>query len=1018
MEPRVTRSAKNVALTEGISNPPRKSGKKKPADDADAQPAPPRPKPRPKEKAAPTVAVMESNDNLVGDPFNLSGRVALHIRRTDALLKSSQRLLDEVATEEQDVLLAAADSSLKSSQRVLNKIDAEEQKELRLLDESTGEDEEEFDFDFDDRDTQSYNELTTPFAKHGQSADAHSPTIHTALGGRSVSSSQGGHQQRERQDAPCQPCSQLQPSCGEPLTFSLSCSAQQNPSWLQPSFEDAPSFPSQSPSPACSLPPLSPPAHLESEFEDSEDDYEATQAKIQKILDKQAAHGRPMPPTVEEEDLEDLDDFEKEAAGARKKPRVTEDEEAADGDDDNESHKTGPVLAAIKERLAAAHESFLAEVAALAKECGKSPNTLHQLVGSVIKTTRASSPWNIYQQWHAKMHPKATEMSTKDYNTLARNSFKTACALPEDELNDPHAVYTAIPWLKEWHNKLMTNVTLQWRNNGKFKAKVQKGMQPIVQQCRVMYNSFGVHVWGFRYRTEYKLSLTQTIKDWEHIIGMMNLKRRGGLDSELGQTVVGLMMGDVERKEGEAARDMFRCVLGSILSHQLEVFGVARGIGPKLLDFLFKARCRVVNYPPALEDVGQQMGGSFNLKKVSLVTYKAFVPVMQKANQQMQEGKEPGEDMMGIVSWDAAEMAQSLKDQRDIVLVTAVDRRTLVSVKHSAVYDISVADEFKATAPRGKRGPCAGSRSRLASHPPSHFRSRSHSRSCLASCPPSHFRSQSHSRSRLAPILPTPSPTPVVNHIAATAVLAPVPPTPSPTPVVNHIAAAAVPDLHAGTMPPTLWDMEHLRALVLVVDVITGMSMRTEDVLTLGTVTRPSSRLVEDMVYPPARGAPLERHYSRRPPSPPARGGAFTKNLLGRSLSPTPHAGSSQAGHSEVHCPHEEVHDEQLHQSSVKHKREIGDAEGKSAIKRQREENSDAAAPLYKCRFNVKELTLVFYAKGFHHTERNTRANRATIICREGQEYRRLQVGLTLILVLSLDTERYYKEIVTHRLEG
>ncbi|KAJ6524063.1 hypothetical protein DFH09DRAFT_1096225 [Mycena vulgaris] len=879
-----------------------------------------------------------------------------------------------------------------------DKIDAEEQEELRLVDESTGEEEEEFDFDFDDRDTQSYDELTTPIARCRQSADACSrhqrPHSHSQS---SCSSPPRPHladarspSRKEATDNENDKTSHASPARSRsrragshspspsPARHNEICRDRSRRLETRPA-----SPPSRPPRPASvdsvilsprlpprwkSLPPSSPPAHLESEFKDSEDDYETTQAKIQKILDKQAARGRPTPPTVEEEDLEDLEDFKKKAAEARKKQRMsrkprkatkgkgkatsvdsTNDEEAADGDD--ELHKAGPVPAAIKECLAAAHESFLAEVAALAKECGKSPNTLHQLVGSVIKTT-----------------------------------FKTVCALPEDELNNPDAVYTAIPWLKAWHDKLMTNATLQWRDNGTFKAKMQKGMQPIVQQCHAMYDSFGVHVWGFVIDLDGQASfMFGTTDEFKAVrTEMMNLKRRGGLDSELGptvvETVVGLMTGDVEEKEGEAARDMFRCVLGNILSHQLEVFGVARGIvepqknkkfkmmwGPKLLDFLFKARCRVVNYPPALEDVGRQMGGSFNLKKISLVTYKGFVPAMQKANQQMQEGKEPGEDVMGIVLWDAAEMARSLEDQRDIALVTAVDGRTLLSVKHSMVYDTSVADEVKATAPRGKRGPRAGSRSRLASWPPPHFRSLLFPHALPDSRGQSHCRDGRSQSPRW--------------HDA------------------THLVEYGAPSGSGARGRRDHWDeyADGRRAYSGHRDEYPERPLPPRaDFHWPHAEAGPSSHLVEDMVYPPAQGAPLERHYFRRTPSPPARGGAFTKNPLGRSLFPTPRAGSSRAGHSEVHRPREEVRDERSHQTSVKRRREIGDAKGESAIKRQWEENSDATAPLYKCRFNVKAPTLVFYAKGFQRMERNTRADRATIICREGQEYRRQAELFTL----------------------
>ncbi|KAJ6591799.1 hypothetical protein DFH09DRAFT_1073657 [Mycena vulgaris] len=489
MEHRVTRSAKNVALTEGISNPPRKSGKRKvpastktapeppaaakdkskttanaaaalveaktapepsaaakkpknkskttanvaaapveaPADDADALPKPPRPKPRPKEKTATTAAVVQSNGDLAHDPFNLSARVNRDIRRADASLKSSQRVLNEIAAEDQE------------------------------------------DFTFDDRDTQSYDELTTPIAKHRQSADARSPG-HSCS--RSHSRSPFSSPPRPRSADARSPCRKeatdnennktphASPTRGRSRRSETRPASSTRPASVDSvmlSLRLRPHHPS--------LPPSSP--LLESELDDSNNNYKQMVAKAKAALAKQAAREHTMPPTVKEADEEDLGEAPAQkkkqggdaqgkqknnggatgtwrpAKGKGRKAKATpepdsmEDEDAGSGDDDDKVHKGGPVPAAIKEHLFVAHDTFTAEVAALAKECGKSPTTLHQLVGSLTKTTRASSPWNIYQQWHAETHPKASEMSTQDYNTLARESFKTACRLPDDELSDP-----------------------------------------------------------------------------------------------------------------------------------------------------------------------------------------------------------------------------------------------------------------------------------------------------------------------------------------------------------------------------------------------------------------------------------------------------------------------------------------------------------------------------------------------------------------------------------------------------
>ena len=77
---------------------------------------------------------------------------------------------------------------------------------------------------------------------------------------------------------------------------------------------------------------------------------------------------------------------------------------------------------------------------------------------------------------------------------------------------------------------------------------------------------------------------------------------------------------------------------------------------PKFLDFAWQYKFRVVNYPSALENVGQIVGGSFTLRKISVAQYKEFLPAMEKASRprsgSADDGEDEDDDAMAIVPWD------------------------------------------------------------------------------------------------------------------------------------------------------------------------------------------------------------------------------------------------------------------------------------------------------------------------------------------------------------------------------
>ncbi|KAJ7475641.1 hypothetical protein B0H11DRAFT_2235343 [Mycena galericulata] len=523
------------------------------------------------------------------------------------------------------------------------------------------------------------------------------------------------------------------------------------------------------PNPNSPLPPLSPEPPIESDAEDSGDDYAAVKAKERRILDKRARQGYTNPPDTEEEDLDDEDEFiadvtqngfddrdanagkKKQATKQRKvakkrgnakakgkgkgKVKDTEPETGGDesdvlgveGSDEEEGedrgkHKAGPVPKEIHELLIKAQDTFNKIVNTLAKQCGKSPSTLHQLLGTTPKRTRATSPWNMWQMWYAEKHPMdKTKMTLQEYNVQSRQAFKAACPnLPEDRLSDADAVFAAIPWLREWHEETMVNAVAIWRDTGKIKREVQKDSSALTDVSRYLYNNYKVHAWGYvidrggtdQFKivcTEYKLPLTQTIKDLEHMFAMVEMRERG---EAVAQAAGSHLLPKVfEQHQGEEARDSYRCKFSAIMATQMFDHCLAAGTvvsikrdkfkmqwQDKFCDLAFQNQFRLIHYPRALEDIQQIIGSSFDLKKVGVAQYKKFMPSLEKANdprtareENDESDDEELEPAMEIVAWSHEEKALPLAEQRELVLVITTEGRALRRVRHSTACNSSLA---------------------------------------------------------------------------------------------------------------------------------------------------------------------------------------------------------------------------------------------------------------------------------------------------------------------------------------
>ncbi|KAJ7040114.1 hypothetical protein C8F04DRAFT_1254261 [Mycena alexandri] len=396
-----------------------------------------------------------------------------------------------------------------------------------------------------------------------------------------------------------------------------------------------------------------------------------------------------------------------------------------------------------KARVVDAYDEFLDKITSLADETGYSGPTLHQTLGTAIKKPRAPTSWNVYEQFYAQEHTQSG--STEAFNVAAcRQDYLALCAKLEIEPSDSKAVFAAEPWLLEWREKLTQNTVIQLRNKNQLKAKVQAEVKPIIAIAKLIYNTLGVHIHGrvidtngdasfmFGVGPIYKemrrlneSSINQTIKDEEHIPWSSEIERRRR----------GLPAAHVPApaKSDERLRDTYRRQFGQVLAPQLHSFLHPEWTQQPLskykmpwaenfLDAVWKAGCRLVNYPTALADKNLIVGkSSFTLKKIPLLVFKEFMPdVLDVLKAESQDSSHPlQESIMRIVHWDEDESEMELEDQAELGLVSDAEGQVLLRVQDSPLYQWTLAEHGTAQEKESKPKRATKKKTLVRSHSPS-----------------------------------------------------------------------------------------------------------------------------------------------------------------------------------------------------------------------------------------------------------------------------------------------------------
>ncbi|KAJ6548543.1 hypothetical protein B0H19DRAFT_1074393 [Mycena capillaripes] len=505
--------------------------------------------------------------------------------------------------------------------------------------------------------------------------------------------------------------------------------------------------------------------------EESGDDWEAAEKLKEKQKARETAYGKRFSPTVEEEDEDDEQEFEEEVeqdgfvgeedaakkgkskgkpkpkpkgskpkpkpkpksrskGKAREVPEVDNNDNDNDNDnDDSDSEggsrkKSGPLPTALLERLAELDRQRDAGIDALAVEFNKSPTTLHQAAGSIIKTGRNMSAWNMWQRRHAATVKESNVPAPKDGATWAKEckaalvaAVKAAApaeVFTEDMVGDSALIWERIPWLLEWHEQLEAAAVARWRDEGKLKEKIRKEMKPILQIAERIRKSTGVVIWGWsvdkrrdatfswgvgevfkEYRKSKKVALEVEANQQEHAFAAASDTLARMIEANLQGTAVPILpAADVAIREICRAR-------GTLSGADLQKKNFRMVWNPRFLDIALQNKCRIINYPGALCDVEQIIGSDFKIKEIKSETFAKFVPALTRANAASDPAEEPADDEdddeppMSIVPWDDDELAWPLEEQGGIALVMNVAGAPLRCVHHSAAW----AKQYRAPLP-------------------------------------------------------------------------------------------------------------------------------------------------------------------------------------------------------------------------------------------------------------------------------------------------------------------------------
>ncbi|KAJ7701286.1 hypothetical protein B0H14DRAFT_2648476, partial [Mycena olivaceomarginata] len=409
------------------------------------------------------------------------------------------------------------------------------------------------------------------------------------------------------------------------------------------------------------------------------------------------------------------------AAALDPEPTDPNPDEVVEEDLMQRGYTPGPIPRQILDKLHALEEEHDVKVAALAASCNKDPATLRR--ATIPHELRNTSAWNMYLAYHAVHHPKPQGDARRAFEALLPG-------LSRAEMGKTPFVLERLPWLQNWWKGLNANHVENLRTKGQYKAQAKKAAEPLIQMAKHLSNSWGLHIFavaidprggdsfafaGSREMEQVRLadgsSISGFMGDLETKIRVIQMEERGEDTSRL---YIPRPTKNSNQTTNKPKRDVYRSSFGTIMGDRLtkmcfnarlitteQVKTATMVWNEKFLDLAFRSKFRIVNYPLALENIGQVIGAEqFNTKVANVKEYNSFMPALEHAVKQGTDEDPKGEPVIRIIPWEPAEQDRQLEDQEEVPLVVSTDGRSLRLVQHSPVYGAAVAEAAQRRAQR------------------------------------------------------------------------------------------------------------------------------------------------------------------------------------------------------------------------------------------------------------------------------------------------------------------------------
>ncbi|KAJ6606680.1 hypothetical protein DFH09DRAFT_1299890 [Mycena vulgaris] len=435
--------------------------------------------------------------------------------------------------------------------------------------------------------------------------------------------------------------------------------------------------------------------------------------------------------------------MEKDKRGGKNGKGKEKEKESGDNDEDSgKTHCSGPLSAATKEAADALAQAFHSGIEDLARESGKSAQTIHRSLGTLLQPQRRPSAWNVFQRWYN--HPdgcdakKPDDMSKVEWGRQTAEQYKTKFLSGLDGEATSDRVFAHMPWLHAWVDE-QRDAAIKYRiDQGAFGGDINKVATMVTKLLTLANAELGVHRFGFLVDTKDSKSCAFTgsdvvtelgkqgglytkkiLKEYENKIGFMESQmcQRGkssgvsapppsvggdsatedGGDSPVSGSWVWLSF------EKKFRRDVARSfVKDSLVVDQVQILLRRGDITEKdahtyhmhwtWADHAWANQFRIVGWLDMMTGAGQYPQKNFTQTTFSTEQLRLILPPMEKVlgcPELLQNAKVDTSKRLRVVEWTEEEKNLPLPEQYDVPLVTTVNGSVLLKVAGSRKYVIA-----------------------------------------------------------------------------------------------------------------------------------------------------------------------------------------------------------------------------------------------------------------------------------------------------------------------------------------